>query len=58
MTYNELKKEFAGYKLKTTDDDWKNIKKTNGNCLIEDYRNFDEDKEVYFETIKYKIKKL
>ena len=53
MTYNELKKEFTGYKLLTTDNDWENIKKTNGNCLIEEYRNNDEDKEVYFETIKY-----
>lgn len=53
MTYNELKKEFAGYKLLTTDNDWKYIKKTNGNCLIDEYRADEEEKEVYFETRNY-----
>lgn len=52
MTYNELKKEFKGYKLLTTDEDWERIKRTNGNCLIEDYRYDDFDKEVFFETME------
>lgn len=50
MTYNELKKEFKGYRLRTTDDGWKKIKKTKGTCLIEDYREDDFDKEVFFDV--------
>lgn len=52
MTYNELKKLFKGYKLRTTKEDWDRINKTKGNCLVEDYRDDKFDKEVFFETIE------
>ena len=49
MTYNKLKEMFKGYKLRTTEGGWEKIKETKGNCIVEDYREDDFDKEVFFE---------
>lgn len=50
MTFNELKEEFKGYRLKTTENGWEKIKESKGNCIVYDYNYDDEDKEVYFDV--------
>ena len=50
MTFNELRREYAGFILRTSKEEWKIVRETKGKCKVE-YNADCYDREVYFDVI-------